>query len=445
MEADHDRIRDAGTDRGLRRGAEDEGPDRGRGRRAGRRDAAPRTAGCPPGRSGPTPSMWSVPAVTASAPSNLSTMAAIVVAASGVPVVKHGKSGRRRSAGRWSRQPWRRSGCASTWALTTVATQCVAESRDRVLLCAAVSSVVPGTHRRYGVKSACPRYSICLGHLPIRGRPRAGLIGCAFADLAEVMAGVFAARASPGVLVVHGRRRALDELTTTTTEHDLGGCKAGTVDKLTFDPAGVRVRPRRSSTSCWGGVMRRPNAAEARFGAGRLEGARWRDRRRAQRRGPRIVAHAGLSSRAEWLPAWEDGLSRAVDAIDSGGGRTACLARVGCCSVSSSESRLVTACSAATRPREGAPMRPHWAHGPADRNGVTPPRRFVGTADAHDAHPRRPPAQRAISGRLLDPARPPSGAGLRQDPPARRRGWRRTTGNRWHAAAGRCRPRRAGP
>ena len=31
-----------------------------------------------------------------------------------------------------------------------------------------------------------------------------------------------------------------------------------------------------------------------------------------------IVAHAGLSSRAEWLPAWEDGLVRAVDAIDSG-------------------------------------------------------------------------------------------------------------------------------
>jgi len=31
-----------------------------------------------------------------------------------------------------------------------------------------------------------------------------------------------------------------------------------------------------------------------------------------------IVAYAGLSSRAEWLPAWEDGLAGAVDAIDSG-------------------------------------------------------------------------------------------------------------------------------
>ncbi len=31
-----------------------------------------------------------------------------------------------------------------------------------------------------------------------------------------------------------------------------------------------------------------------------------------------MVAHAGLSSSAEWLPAWEAGLSRAAEAIDSG-------------------------------------------------------------------------------------------------------------------------------
>ena len=31
-----------------------------------------------------------------------------------------------------------------------------------------------------------------------------------------------------------------------------------------------------------------------------------------------IVAHAGLSSRAEWLPAWEDGLRRPSAAIDTG-------------------------------------------------------------------------------------------------------------------------------
>jgi anthranilate phosphoribosyltransferase len=31
-----------------------------------------------------------------------------------------------------------------------------------------------------------------------------------------------------------------------------------------------------------------------------------------------MVAHAGLTSSAEWLPAWESGLARAAQAIDSG-------------------------------------------------------------------------------------------------------------------------------
>ncbi len=31
-----------------------------------------------------------------------------------------------------------------------------------------------------------------------------------------------------------------------------------------------------------------------------------------------MVAHAGLSSHAEWLPSWEEGLGRAAEAIDSG-------------------------------------------------------------------------------------------------------------------------------
>ena len=31
-----------------------------------------------------------------------------------------------------------------------------------------------------------------------------------------------------------------------------------------------------------------------------------------------MVAHAGLSSDAKWVPAWESGLRRAAEAIDSG-------------------------------------------------------------------------------------------------------------------------------
>jgi anthranilate phosphoribosyltransferase len=150
-----------------------------------------------------------------------------------------------------------------------------------------------------------------LGPLTNPGRPRAGLIGCAFADLAEVMAGVFAARQS-SVLVVHGDD-GLDELTTTTTS-TIWRVQAGTVDKLTFDPAGFGFA-RAELDDLLGGDAT-ANAAEARSVLGGAQGP-VRDAVVLNAAGA-IVAHAGLSSRAEWLPAWEDGLRRAADAIDSG-------------------------------------------------------------------------------------------------------------------------------
>ena len=73
-----------------------------------------------------------------------------------------------------------------------------------------------------------------LGPLTNPAAPRAGLIGCAWGELAEVMAGVFATRRS-SVLVVHGDD-GLDELTTTTTS-TIWRVQAGTVERLTFDPA----------------------------------------------------------------------------------------------------------------------------------------------------------------------------------------------------------------
>jgi anthranilate phosphoribosyltransferase len=150
-----------------------------------------------------------------------------------------------------------------------------------------------------------------LGPLTNPGRPRAGLIGCAFADLAEVMAGVFAARRS-SVLVVHGDD-GLDELTTTTTS-TIWRVQAGTVDKLTFDPAGFGFA--RAELDDLKGGDATANAAEARSVLAGAKGS-VRDAVVLNAAGA-IVAHAGLSSRAEWLPAWEDGLRRAADAIDSG-------------------------------------------------------------------------------------------------------------------------------
>ena len=139
-----------------------------------------------------------------------------------------------------------------------------------------------------------------LGPLTNPGRPRAGLIGCAFAELAEVMAGVFAARQS-SVLVVHGDD-GLDELTTTTTS-TIWRVQAGTVDKLKFDPAGFGFRVCDLDELLGGDSA--ANAAEARSV---LAGAKGpvRDAVVLNAAGA-IVAHAGLSSRAEWLPAWRTG------------------------------------------------------------------------------------------------------------------------------------------
>ncbi len=125
------------------------------------------------------------------------------------------------------------------------------------------------------------------------------------------MAGVFATRRS-SVLVVHGDD-GLDELTTTTTS-TIWRVQSGTVEKLTFDPAGFGFA--RADISALVGGDAETNAAEAR---NVLSGAKGpvRDAVILNAAGA-MVAHAGLTSGAEWLSAWESGLSRAAGAIDSG-------------------------------------------------------------------------------------------------------------------------------
>ncbi len=228
---------------------------------------------------------------------NLSTMAAIVVAASGVPVVKHG-----------NRAASSLAGGADT--LEALGVRIDLDPDDVARSVAEVGigfCFAPQFHPSYRHASAVrreigvPTVFNLLGPLTNPGQPRAGLIGCAFADLAEVMAGVFAARQS-SVLVVHGDD-GLDELTTTTTS-TIWRVQAGTVDKLKFDPGRVRVRARRPRR-----VVGRRRDGQCRggpLGAGRRQGPGAR-RRRAQRRGrdrgacraiqPRRVA-AGVGRRA---------------------------------------------------------------------------------------------------------------------------------------------------
>lgn len=238
---------------------------------------------------------------------NLSTMAAIVVAAAGVPVVKHG-----------NRASSSLSGGADTLEALGVRIDLGPEQVARSLAEVGIGfCFAPLFHPSYRHASVVrreigvPTVFNLLGPLTNPAWPRAGLIGCAFGDLAEVMARVFAARGS-SVLVVHGDD-GLDELTTTTTS-TIWRVQAGTVDKLTFDPAGFGFA-RADLDELLGGDAH-ANAAEVRAV---LAGARGpvRDAVVLNAAGA-IVAHTGLSSRAEWLPAWEDGLARASAAIDSG-------------------------------------------------------------------------------------------------------------------------------
>jgi anthranilate phosphoribosyltransferase len=238
---------------------------------------------------------------------NLSTMAAIVVAAAGVPVVKHG-----------NRAASSLSGGADMLEALGVRIDLGPEQVARSLAEVGIGfCFAPTFHPSYRHASAVrrelgiPTVFNLLGPLTNPAWPRAGLIGCAFADLAEVVAGVFAARRS-SVLVVHGDD-GLDELTTTTTS-TIWRVQAGTVDELTFDPAGFGFA-RAELDELLGGDAH-ANAAEARAVLSGAKGA-VRDAVVLNAAGA-IVAHAGLSSRAEWQPAWEDGLARAGAAIDSG-------------------------------------------------------------------------------------------------------------------------------
>jgi len=238
---------------------------------------------------------------------NLSTMAAIVVAAAGVPVVKHG-----------NRAASSLSGGADTLEALGVRIDLGPDQVARSLAEVGIGfCFAPQFHPSYRHASVVrreigvPTVFNLLGPLTNPAMPRAGLIGCAFADLAEVMAGVFAARRS-SVLVVHGDD-GLDELTTTTTS-TIWRVQAGTVDKLTFDPAGFGFA--RAELDDLRGGDAQANAEQARAVFGGATGP-VRDAVVLNAAGA-MVAHAGLSSRAEWLPAWEDGLQRACAAIDSG-------------------------------------------------------------------------------------------------------------------------------
>ncbi|WP_246540749.1 anthranilate phosphoribosyltransferase [Mycobacterium spongiae] len=238
---------------------------------------------------------------------NLSTMAAIVVAAAGVPVVKHG-----------NRASSSLAGGADTLEALGVRIDLGSDQVARSLADVGIGfCFAPQFHPSYRHTSAVrreigvPTVFNLLGPLTNPARPPAGLIGCSFANLAEVLAGVFSARGS-SVLVVHGDD-GLDELATTAPS-TVWRVVAGTVDKLTFDPAEFGFG--RANLNELRGGDAQANAAVARDVLGGARGP-VRDAVLLNAAGA-IVAHSGLSGRAEWRPAWKDGLRRASAAIDTG-------------------------------------------------------------------------------------------------------------------------------
>lgn len=163
---------------------------------------------------------------------NISSMAAVVVAATGTPVVKHGN----RAAS---------SACGAADVLEALGVA-IDLPPDGVAACVAEVGIgfcfapvfhpamrhTAGVRRELGV----PTTMNVLGPLTNPAQPPAGLVGCADARLAPVIAEVFAGRGA-SVLVVRGDD-GLDELTTTTSS-TVWVAAGGEVRVATLDPGAL--------------------------------------------------------------------------------------------------------------------------------------------------------------------------------------------------------------
>jgi anthranilate phosphoribosyltransferase len=167
---------------------------------------------------------------------NISTMAAIVTAAAGIPVAKHG-----------ARAASSQSGAADVLEALGVA---VALPADAVLTCVNELGIgfcfAPLYHpalRHAGdarKELGIPTPFNFLGPLTNPAQPAAGLVGCANATMAPVLAEVFARRGTTA-LVVRGDD-GLDELTTTTTS-TVWLADGGTVRIEQVAPADLGISP----------------------------------------------------------------------------------------------------------------------------------------------------------------------------------------------------------
>lgn len=165
---------------------------------------------------------------------NISTMTSVVIAAAGVAVVKHGNRAASSKSG----------GADVLEALGVTITLGPAEVARCVEEVGIGFCFAPVFHPAFRFTGP-PRKEIgiptvfnVLGPLTNPARPARGLIGCAFDDLAPVLAQTFAERGN-SVLVVRGDD-GLDELTTTGTS-TLWQVVDGTVTRLSLDPRDLDI------------------------------------------------------------------------------------------------------------------------------------------------------------------------------------------------------------
>lgn len=165
---------------------------------------------------------------------NISTMAALVTAAAGVPVVKHG-----------NRAASSTSGTADCLEALGVKIDVAPEDQARILNEAGIVFLfAPLYHpslrfaaparRELGIQTSFN----FLGPLTNPARPAAQAIGVADVRMAELMAAVLAHRGSRG-LVFHGGD-GLDELTTTTTSQ-IWLIQDGEISNQVFDPTDLGI------------------------------------------------------------------------------------------------------------------------------------------------------------------------------------------------------------
>ncbi|MEV0760932.1 anthranilate phosphoribosyltransferase [Nocardia sp. NPDC050435] len=142
---------------------------------------------------------------------NISTMSSIVVASAGVPVVKHGNRAASSKSG--GADVLEALGVKLNLGPDAVA-QCVREAGIGFCFAPVFHPALrfAGAARK---EIGIPTVFNILGPLTNPAQPRAGLVGCAFADLIPVVAGVFAERGG-SALVVRGND-GLDEITTSDT------------------------------------------------------------------------------------------------------------------------------------------------------------------------------------------------------------------------------------